>query len=203
MKSKTLLMARTLVNTVLRRPSPTDAHIADVPMEVTIEIDSHGSPVTKVPSEWLVCFVPGLQKQWWHRFTHPKHRHVFALKAVGDDQWVIFEPWWTRIMVTVLSTEEALKFLRWGALGNILRVTERIPGRGSQARGWSNCCVLTSLMLGRSYWTWTPHGLYKRLSAEAGVEPVQWADLPNEPKHLYGGSVLEDYDTDAVLAVRR
>jgi hypothetical protein len=31
-------------------------------------------------------------------------------------------------------------------------------------------------MLGRSYWTWTPHGLYKRLSAEPGVESV---DLTN------------------------
>jgi len=76
-------------------------------------------------------------------------------------------------MITALRTDEAVKFLRWGAAGSILRVTERIPGSGSQARGWSNCAVLISLMLGRSYWTWTPHGLYKRLSAENSVERVE------------------------------
>ncbi|MBN9617576.1 MAG: TetR/AcrR family transcriptional regulator C-terminal domain-containing protein [Acidobacteriales bacterium] len=83
-------------------------------------------------------------------------------------------------MVTVLGMDEAVKFLRWGALGSILKVTERIPGDGSQARGWANCAVQISLMLGRSYWTWTPHGLYKRLSAEDGVEPVNLADFLEE-----------------------
>lgn len=149
------------------------SRLASIFDDLAIEIDHNDSPVSKQPAEWLVCFVPGLKKQWWHRFTHPKHKHVFAIKMVGDDQWVLVEPWWTRIMVTTLRTDEAVKFLRWGAAGSILRVTERIPGRGSQARGWANCAVLISLMLGRSYWTWTPHGLYKRLSAEDGVEQVE------------------------------
>jgi hypothetical protein len=156
-----------------RRPPENEYHVADVPDDLAIEIDHNDSPISKQPAEWLVCFVPGLKKQWWHRFTHPKHKHVFALKMVGDDQWVLVEPWWTRIMVTTLRTDEAVKFLRWGAAGSILRVTERIPGAGSQARGWANCAVLISLMLGRSYWTWTPHGLYERLSAEDGVERVE------------------------------
>lgn len=151
--------------------------LARVRVERTIEIDRNGSPVTKLPSEWLVCFVPGLRKQWWHRFAHAKHKHVFAIRTVGDDQWMIFEPWWTRIMVTVLSEDEASKFLRWGSRGSVLRVMERIPGNGSQTRGWANCSVLISLMLGRSYWTWTPHGLYQRLSAEEGVEQVDLADF--------------------------
>jgi hypothetical protein len=144
---------------------------------LVIEIDHNGSPVSKRASEWFVCFVPGLQKQWWHRFANPRHQHVFALKMGDDDNFVIFESWWTRIMVTTLGIDEAVKFLRWGAAGSILRVTERIPGNGSQARGWANCAVLTSLMLGRSYWTWTPHGLYKRLLAENGVEPLDLTDF--------------------------
>ena len=83
-------------------------------------------------------------------------------------------------MVTVLDLDEAVKFLRWGALGTILKVTERIPGNGSQARGWANCAVLTSLMLGRSYWTWTPHGLYRRLAAENGVKQIELTDFLEE-----------------------
>lgn len=162
---------------ISRRAPDARAQFAGVPDELTIEIDRNGSPVSKGPSEWFVCFVPGLQKQWWHRFANPRHQHVFALKMIEDDYWVIFESWWTRIMVTALGMDEAVKFLRWGAVGSILRVTEKIPGNGNQARGWANCAVLTSLMLGRSYWTWTPHGLYNRLSAEKGVEPVDLTDF--------------------------
>jgi hypothetical protein len=189
---------RALAHKLLRpsiRPGPAlhlATHIAGIPAELTAEIDSNGSLVTKPPSEWLVCFVPGLQKEWWHRFIHPQHKHVFALKAVGDDHWLIFESWWTRIMVTVLNMDEALKFLRWGSAGSILRVTERIPGNGSQVRGWSNCSVLTSLMLGRSYWTWTPHGLYKRLSAENGVELVEVADFLEEKLTSMTRKLAED-----------
>ncbi|UWZ84371.1 TetR/AcrR family transcriptional regulator C-terminal domain-containing protein [Occallatibacter riparius] len=148
-----------------------------VPDESATEVDVHGSPVSTRPSEWFVCFVPGLQRQWWHRFTHPKHKHVFALKTVGEGQWVIYEPWWNRIMVTGLWIDEAVKFLRWGATGSILRVREQIPGDGSQARGWANCAVQISLMLGRPYWCWTPHGLYRRLAAECGVERVDLTEF--------------------------
>jgi hypothetical protein len=158
---------------ISRRTPVSNDRLAGIPTDLSIEIDHNDSPVTKRPAEWLVCFVPGLKKQWWHTFTHPTHKHVFALKMVGDDQWVLVEPWWTRIMITSLRTDEAVKFLRWGAAGSILRVTERIPGSGCQARGWANCAVLISLMLGRSYWTWTPHGLYRRLAAEDRVEHVE------------------------------
>ncbi|HEY2470508.1 MAG TPA: TetR/AcrR family transcriptional regulator C-terminal domain-containing protein [Terracidiphilus sp.] len=180
-------MMRTLISKCLQRlkvpPEQTPdgrAQSDGVPDELSIEVDHDGSPVSKRPSEWFVCFVPGLQKQWWHRFTHPRHKHVFALKMIGDHQWVIFEPWWNRIMVTALTVDEAVKFLRWGAAGSILKVTERIPGDGSQARGWANCAVQISLMLGRSYWTWTPHGLYKRLLAEDGVKSVDLANFLEE-----------------------
>jgi hypothetical protein len=182
-----------------RRPPENEYHVADVPEDLAIEIDHNDSPISKQPAEWLVCFVPGLKQQWWHRFTHPKHKHVFALKVVGDDQWVLVEPWWTRIMVTTLRTDEAVKFLRWGAAGSILRVTERIPGTGSQARGWANCAVLISLMLGRSYWTWTPHGLYTRLSAEDGVERVELDAFLEEKltstMHAMSERALSDFPT--------
>lgn len=171
---RTLIRKLPLVSKLISRRHPDDEyHVASVPDDLAIEIDHNDSPISRPPAEWFVCFVPGLKKQWWHRFTHPRHKHVFALKLVADDQWVIVEPWWTRIMISMLRTDEAVKFLRWGAAGSILKVTERIPGSGSQARGWANCAVLISLMLGRSYWTWTPHGLYKRLSAEDGVERVE------------------------------
>ncbi|RST48898.1 TetR/AcrR family transcriptional regulator C-terminal domain-containing protein [Variovorax sp. MHTC-1] len=156
------------------------SHIDGVPDELAIEIDADGSPITVHEADWFVCFVPGLQRQWWHRFANAKHKHVFALRLVDDDTWLLVEPWWTRLMVSVLTLDEAIKFLRWGAAGNILKVREAIPGRGSQARGWSNCAVLMSFLLGRSYWTWTPNGLYRRLIADAHAEPVELTQFLSE-----------------------
>jgi hypothetical protein len=75
-------------------------------------------------------------------------------------------------MVNVLTLEQAIKFVRWGAAGHVLKVREAVPGRASQMRGWSNCAVLTAFLLGRSYWTWTPDGLYRRLRVDAGAEEV-------------------------------
>lgn len=146
-----------------------------LPHEFALEIDSDGSPITVAPAEWFVCFVPGLQKQWWHRFANARHQHVFAIRMVDDGTWILVEPWWTRMLVTVLTLDEAVKFLRWGATGDILQVREAVPGHGNQVRGWANCAVLTAFLLGRSYRTWTPTGLYRRLSAERGARPIDLA----------------------------
>jgi len=141
----------------------------------SIEIDANGSPVTLEAAEWLVCFVPGLRKQWWHALVNAKHKHVFAMRMVDENTWLIMEPWWTRNMINVLSFDQAVKYLHWAAAGDIIKVREAVPGRGSQMRGWSNCAVMVSFLLGRRYRTWSPHGLYKRLKAEQGAQIV---DVP-------------------------
>ena len=145
-----------------------------------MDIDENGSPVTLPEADWLVCFVPGLRRQWWHRFAHKEHKHVFAIRKLDNDAWLLVEPWWTRLMVNVLTHDQAIKFLQWGADGDVLKVRERIPGQGCQMRGWSNCAVLVAFLLGRSYWTWTPHGLYRRLRADRGVQSVDAAYIFSE-----------------------
>lgn len=145
-----------------RRPSVTEPYDEDG----EIVLDSNGSPVQVEPGWWIVCFVPGLRPQWWHRFAHPTHKHVFALRHDEAGQWLLFEPWWTRLMVTNVSTDNALAFLRWAARGDALTVKEAVPGNGSQLRGWMSCAALTTYMLGRGYLVWTPHALFRRLRAE-------------------------------------
>lgn len=147
-------------------------HVGIVSDDLATEVDCHGSPVSIPAADWLVCFVPGLQKQWWHRFANRRHQHVFAIRMLADGSWLLVESWWTRMLVSVLTLDEALKFLRWGAAGDILQVREAVPGRGNQLRGWSNCAVMMAFMLGRAYRTWTPHGLYRRLLAEQGVHAI-------------------------------
>lgn len=139
------------------------------PEVVELELDLDGFPVTIKPAGWFVCFVPGLLKQWWHPFVHEKHKHVFAMRPAGLGQWTLFEPWWHRLLTATITSEHARKYLLWGARGDVLHVREAIPGRGSQVRGWMTCAALSSYLLGRKYWVWTPHGLYKLLLREPGV----------------------------------
>ncbi|WP_291325580.1 hypothetical protein, partial [Acidovorax sp. 28-64-14] len=73
------------------------------------------------------------------------------------------------LLTATITSMQAKKFLLWGARGDVLMVRESIPGRGSQIRGWMNCAALASYLLGRPYWVWTPHGLYKLLLREPHV----------------------------------
>lgn len=139
---------------------------------VGIDVDENGAPVTCAAVDWLVCFVPGLREQWWHRFAHRRHKHVFAMRPLEDGTWLIVEPWWSRMMVRVLPLDQAIRFLRWGAAGTILHVAEHVPGAGSQFRGWHNCSVLIAFLLGRRYRTWTPNGLLECLDREPGTRRV-------------------------------
>jgi hypothetical protein len=177
-----------------------------VPHQLAVEIDSNGSPVNVPAADWFVCFVPGLRKQWWHRFTNPRHQHVFAMRMVEDGCWILVEPWWTRMQVSVLTLDEAVKFLRWGATGNILHVREAVPGCGNQLRGWTNCAVLVAFLLGRSYRTWTPHGLYRRLIAERDVRPIDLARWLAEHARVIatrsGDQVLQTLEIDESMSLR-
>jgi hypothetical protein len=142
----------------------------ELPMEtIKLELDEYGSPVSLEAGAWFVCFVPGLKKQWWHPFVPGRHKHVFAMKPVGPGEWTLLEPWWQRLLTATITSEQARKFLLWGALGDVLHVREFIPGHGSQIRGWMTCAALASYLLGRRYWVWTPHGLYKLLLREPNV----------------------------------
>jgi len=143
----------------------------------SLDVDEHGAPVTFEPARWLVCFVPGLRSQFWHRFVHRTHKHVLMLKPNPDGTWTLFEPWWTRLLVRTISSDQAVRFLRWAAMGDALLVEEEVPGRGSQFRGWSNCASLATFVLGRSYCVWSPHGLFKRLRSEAQTQHIDIADV--------------------------
>jgi hypothetical protein len=136
---------------------------------LALDSDQHGSPVTLEAASWFVCFVPGLNKQWWHGFVHGRHKHVFAMRPEPNGMWTLFEPWWRRLLTASINAEQARKFLTWAAAGDVLLVRELVPGSGSQIRGWANCAVLVSFLLGRGYRTWTPHGFYRRLMRERGV----------------------------------
>jgi hypothetical protein len=101
---------------------------------IELELDENGSPVTLEAAAWYVCFVPGLKKQWWHRFVNKRHKHVFAMKPAGPGEWTLLEPWWHRLLTAAITSEQARKFLLWGARGDVLHVREFILTRQSSAR---------------------------------------------------------------------
>lgn len=128
-------------------------------------VDRDGSLLDRKPERWLVCFVPAIKRQWWHPFLFSWMKHCFMLRRTNHE-WLLFEPWWSRVMLTTLSDLDAAPFLTWGALGEVLEVEEAIPGHSSQLRGWMTCSALIAHVLGRRYWTWTPKSLHKKLMRE-------------------------------------
>jgi hypothetical protein len=134
-----------------------------------LRLSPDGALVPLEAGSWFVCFVPAIDKQWWHRFVPSAHKHVFALRPERDGEWTVFEPWWTRLLVATITTEQAVKFLRWGAHGDVLLVREAVPGNSSQLRVMMTCAALAAHMLGRTYFVWTPHQLYLRLLREPNI----------------------------------
>lgn len=142
-----------------------------------LQLNPDGSLVQLDPADWFLCFAPGIDKQWWHPFVHKRHKHVFAMRPAENCKWTLFEPWWTRLLTATITDAQAEKFLRWGALGDVLLVREAIPGSAGQVRGWMNCAALAAYLLGRPYWVWTPHALYRRLLREPNVCHVDVSEL--------------------------
>jgi stage V sporulation protein SpoVS len=153
-----------------------------------LKLNPDGSLVMLEPGYWFVCFVPGIQKQWWHSFVHRLHKHVFAVRPEPDGLWTVFEPWWTRVVVATINSEQVQKFLLWGAEGDVLLVRESIPGHSSSIRGWMNCAALTVHLLGRRYWVWTPHQLYRRLVQEPEVCRLDVSPLLAGDSAILGGA---------------
>ena len=134
--------------------------------DVVLKVDETGALVPREPVEWMVCFVPPIERQWWHWLIPHRWKHCFAMKY-ENGSWMVFEPWWSRMFLAVLTKDEAKYFLAWAERGEILLVKEHIPGRSSQLRGWLTCASLIAHLLGRNYWVWTPHALYRKLLREA------------------------------------
>lgn len=145
--------------------------------EPWLQLNPDGSLVRLEPGSWFVCFVPGIEREWWHPFAHHLHKHTLALRPEHDDCWTLFEPWWTRLEVAMVTTRQARKYLLWGSEGDVLLAREAVPGRGGQVRGWMNCAALVAYLLGRPYWVWTPHRLYRRMIRESGMCPVDASRL--------------------------
>lgn len=146
-------------------------------LDARLLLDPNGSLVPIERRSWFICFVPPIEPQWWHPFFHRDHKHVFALCPERNGGWTLFEPWWTRLLAATITSDQARKFLRWGARGDVLLVRESIPGDSSQLRGMMTCGALVSHLLGRRYFVWTPHQLYRALRKEPNVRQVDVAAL--------------------------
>ena len=131
--------------------------VGDVPPDLANNIDEDGSLVTVDPADWIVCFVPGLRRQWWHRFVHNRHKHVFAMRPTGTGSWLLVEPWWTRMMVTILPPADAVRTPS-GLASKVLT-----PGTGTRhPRPNSQVRV--------HYTGWTTDG--KEFDSSVGGEPI-------------------------------
>ncbi len=128
------------------------------------------------PVDWLVCFVPPNNVQWWHPLLRSPLKHCFCLRRERSDTWILFEPWWSRVLLAVLTDAEAEQFLNWGRRGTIISVIEHVPGDSSQLRGWLSCAAQIAHILGRKYFVYTPYRLLQRLLAEPETKIIYQED---------------------------
>jgi hypothetical protein len=140
-----------------------------------LKLNPDGSIIDLAPAFWLVCVVPPIEPQWWHRFVHRQHKHCFAIKEEANGLWTIFEPWWTRVLLATITPSQAKTYLTWAARGDVFLVKAAVPGNSSQLRGMLTCGALVAHMLGRTDFVWTPHQLYKKLVADPSVKKVDLA----------------------------
>jgi hypothetical protein len=137
-----------------------------------LKLNPDGSIIDLASAYWLVCIVPPIEIQWWHRFVHHHHKHCFAIKQEPNGLWTLFEPWWTRVLLASITTPQAIKYLTWAAQGDVFLVKADIPGKSSQLRGMLTCGALIAHMLGRTDFVWTPHQLYRKLISDKAVTRV-------------------------------
>lgn len=90
-----------------------------VPKTAKLQLNPDGSLVQLDPADRFVCFVPGIDRQWWNPFVHKRHKHVFAMRPAEICKWTLFEPWWTRLLTATVTSEQIEKLLRWRALGDV------------------------------------------------------------------------------------
>lgn len=118
------------------RATPSDDIVGPEDIRVVklsfLSLNPDGSWIPLEPGSWLVCFVPGINRQWWQPFVHRVHKHVFAIRPAEGGKWIVFEPWRTRLLAATIPPEAAEKFLFWGAMGTCCWFAN--PFRGAQAR---------------------------------------------------------------------
>lgn len=115
--------------------------------------------------QWTVCFSKAIRKHWVQRFLHKDFQHCYAFKiSPGGKFFIIVDPIRSYTVVDLVpATEEEFKALTENVTFlNIVATIDLNNDRGHFCR--INCVEVVKSFLGlKSFWTFTPFQLYRKL----------------------------------------
>lgn len=125
--------------------------------------------ITKVDSsiieEWYVCFDGTERKHWIQRCLKQGFYHCYAFKkSPGGQFYILIDPTrsFTRVDMAPVSEEAFQELTNCNIFVKVVVKIDATQDRGHFCR--FNCVEVIKSLIGlKSFWTWTPHQLYKRL----------------------------------------
>lgn len=116
---------------------------------------------------WTVCFTGDASKHWIQRFLKKGFYHTYAFTLSGGGQFfIVIDPTKSHTNVDIIVANNAnFKMLTDNAIFiNAILDIDINKDRGGFCR--FNCVELVKSLLGiESFFTFTPHQLYKRLKS--------------------------------------
>lgn len=120
----------------------------------------------KVIEEWFVCFEDAEPKHWLQRFMKPGFKHVMAFKySPGGKFLIVVEPLFSHTSIDLIeATPENVAIMKLGCkVVTVITEHELSFDRGGICR--FNCVEVVKSLLGiKSFFTFTPYQLYRRLT---------------------------------------
>jgi len=119
----------------------------------------------EVVEEWHVCFKDVDEKHWVQLVLEKGFSHCYAFKESPGGQFIMLvEPMRSHLDIDLLpNNEESLaKIMDCNKVVTVVVTYDLTKDRGHICR--FNCVEVVKSLIGiDSFWTWTPHQLYKRL----------------------------------------
>lgn len=119
-----------------------------------------------VIEEWFICFCDVKRKHWIQRVLKPGFHHVKAFKhSPGGQFMVLVDSMRSHLDIDIvpLNEENIAKYTEGCKVVTVVVKYDLLFDRGHFCR--FNCVEVVKSLLGiRSFWTFTPYQLYKRLT---------------------------------------
>ena len=119
----------------------------------------------QIIEEWYVCFKDVPNKHWVQRFLNKGFRHCYAFKESPGGKFIILvEPMRSHLDIDIvpLNKENFTKMTDCNKFVKVIVQYDLNKDRGHFCR-FSCVEVVKSLIGVKSFWTFTPYQLYKRL----------------------------------------
>jgi len=114
---------------------------------------------------WTVCFSKAANKHWVQRFLHKDFQHCYAFKkSPGGQFFLIVDPIRSYTVVDMVpANEEEFKLLTENVTFlTVVATIDLTKDRGHFCR--FNCVEMIKALIGlKSFWTFTPKQLYRKL----------------------------------------